>query len=250
MDRAARRAVRWHQTGVLAERYIDVLLGDLGNTLLLLFQAPVIAVCIVLVWRDVAAPTDTMYFVMALTAVWFGAINGCREIVKERAIYDRERMVGQDATAYVLSKTLVLAALGFVQCLSLVFLVNYYVPLGGWLPLHFVVLYGASLGGTALGLCLSALVSTPERAVAAVPLLLLPQILFSNVVLSHEHASRLIKVLEDMTITAWAYDGLKQVIAVQPAYRHIVGDLAVLVVMSIVLIAIPLLVLNLAKART
>lgn len=244
------RALRWHQTGVLAERYLDVLVADTGNTLLLLLQAPIIATCIILVWRDVAQPTDTMYYVMALTAVWFGAINACRELVRERPIYLRERMVGQDPTAYVLSKIVVLAALGFVQCLTLVFLVHHYVPLGGAPLLHFFVLYGASLAGAALGLCLSALVSTSERAVAAVPLLLLPQILFSNVVLSHEHASRLIRILEDCTITAWAYDGLKQVTKVEPSYGHVAQSLAVLLGMALVLILVPVSVLNLARSRS
>lgn len=227
----------WHQTEVLSERYLEIVAADVGNTLLLLLQAPIIAVCVILVWRDVAQPTDTMYFVLALTAVWFGAINACREIVKERAIFQRERMIGQNAAAYVLSKLLILAMIGFVQCLALVALVNHFLALGGSPLAHFGMLYAASLSGTALGLCLSALVSTSERAVTGVPLLLLPQILFSNVILSHEHASDLIKWLEDCTITAWAYDGLKQITAIEPDWGRIAGDVLILLLMGGLLVA-------------
>jgi hypothetical protein len=236
--------ILWHQTEVLAERYLEVMASDAGNTFLLLAQAPFIAVCIVLVWRDVASPTDALYFVMALTAVWFGAINACREIVKERPIFHRERLVGEDPTAYLLSKLIVLAMLGFVQCLCLVFMVNHEITLGGPPLLLFAFLYAASLAGTALGLCLSAIVATSERAVACVPLLLLPQILFSNVILSHEHASDLIKWIEDLTIVAWAYDGLKEAIRAQPSGWHMLGDGVVLVLMGMAFGLLPWILLK------
>ena len=42
----------FRQTGILAERYLDVILGDLKSTLILLLQAPVIAVLIVLAWKN------------------------------------------------------------------------------------------------------------------------------------------------------------------------------------------------------
>jgi ABC transport system ATP-binding/permease protein len=235
---------RWHQVEVLAERYLEIVLADTGNTALLLLQAPLIAGCIVLVWRDVAQPTDACYFVMALTAVWFGAINACREIVKERTIYLRERMVGQDATAYLLSKLVVLALLGFAQCLALVVVVDRGLALGGYPLLHFVALYAASLSGTTLGLCLSAAVTTSERAITGVPLLLLPQILFSDVILSHEHASNLVHWLEDTTLTAWAYDALKQVIAPELSVAHLAGDVLMLMLLGGALGGLALLIVH------
>ena len=86
--------INFRQSGVLADRYFDILLGDLRNTLLLLCQAPIIAGLIVLVWRNVEQATTTLYFVLVLTSIWFGCTNASREIVKERAIFFRERMVG------------------------------------------------------------------------------------------------------------------------------------------------------------
>lgn len=234
----------WHETEVLSERYLEITAADAGNTLLLLLQAPFIAGCIVVVWRDVAQPTDACYFVMALTAVWFGAINACREIVKERPVFRRERMVGLDPRAYLLSKVIVLSMLGFLQCLALVVIVNRGITLSGSVVLHFITLYAASLAGSALGLCLSALVSTSERAVTGVPLLLLPQILFSSAILSHEHASDLVKRAENATITAWAYDALKRITAPEPAYGPIIGDLAVVLLMAALLTALASMMLQ------
>jgi len=206
------KRINWDQIGILSERYLEVFLGDRGNLALLLLQAPIIALCIVLVWKDVDTTTNSLYFVLALSAVWFGAINSCREIVKEQSIFIREARVGLQPTSYLLSKFIVLAMLGFLQCLLLVFAVNVYVPLPGPTLFHFAYMFMASLGGTALGLLLSCLMSSSDKAVGAVPIVLLPQILFSEAIMSHDHSSNLIKTLDSLTLTSWTYSGLKEVI--------------------------------------
>ena len=160
------RALRFsrRQFEILVERNLELLFSDFGNTALLLLQAPIIAGCMILVWRDVAQATDTLYFVMTLSAVWFGAINACREIVKERAIFLRELRVGLEIGSYIWSRLAVLALLGFVQCLLLVVLVDSQVALKGGPFLHFVILLAASLAGTSMGLALSAVSGTADRA--------------------------------------------------------------------------------------
>jgi hypothetical protein len=47
--------------------------------------------------------TAAMFFVV-VSCVWFGTSNAAREIVTERAIYLRERMVNLSLFNYVLSK--------------------------------------------------------------------------------------------------------------------------------------------------
>lgn len=237
------------QLEVLAERYLEITFADLGNTLLLLLQAPIIAFCIILVWRDVDQPTDTLYFVMTLSAVWFGAINSCRELVKERAIFLRELRVGLEIGSYVLSKLAVLALLGFAQCLALVVMVNSQVALPGGPFLHFLVLLAASLAGTSLGLALSAVSGTPDRAVAGVPILLLPQILFSDVILSDPYASRLTRTLQDLAIAQWSYDAQKEVAAAVPQLGGILLALLVLVAMAAGLALLAALLLDLGSRR-
>ena len=238
------------QISVLAERYLECILADFGNLCLLVIQAPIIALCVVLVWRDVNSPTDSLYFVLALSAVWFGCINSCREIVKEAPVFARECMVGLHPTAYILSKLVVLSLLSFIQALCLIFLVNHWVPLGGQPILHFIMLYAASITGTCLGLAISALVSTTDRAVAFVPILLLPQILFSKVVLSHDHASDLTKWCADLTITEWTYDGLKEILATEIKWGTLLEYLSALGAMSAVLLILPILILHLRQRNS
>ena len=53
---------------------------------------------------------------MVVAAVWFGTSNAAREIVSERAIYMRERMVNLGLFNYVFSKFILLSLFCIVQC--------------------------------------------------------------------------------------------------------------------------------------
>jgi hypothetical protein len=61
--------------------------------------------------------------------------------------------------------------------------------------------------GVALGLCISALVKTSEMATSLVPLILIPQILFSGLVGVPRGVSRAVGVAMPAT---WAFDGMKR----------------------------------------
>jgi hypothetical protein len=204
-------ASQGEQLNVLCERYLEIVFSDRGNTFLLLVQAPLIAFFVVMTWRDVDSPTNSLYYVLALTALWFGTFNACREVVKEGPILDREARLGLQPGPYLLSKMLVLALLSFLQCMALCFLVNHYIPLGGPPVFHFVYLWLTSLGGVALGLLISCLMSNSDKAVGSVVLVLIPQMLFSEMVLSHEHAGPVMKWAEDFTFLTWAFQGMKEV---------------------------------------
>ena len=117
---------------MLGVRYVDLLLQDRKNLLILLLQAPVIGYLITLVARSDAmvgprassVDAQTILFMLSTVAVWFGIINAAREITKEAAVYRRERLAGLRVGAYVLSKVLVLALLVAVQSAALLAVVG------------------------------------------------------------------------------------------------------------------------------
>lgn len=238
------------QFSILCERYLELILADKWNTLLLLLQAPVIAGLIVLIWRDVDTVTKSLLFVLALSAIWFGTLNSCREIVKEKSIFEREWMKGLDLGAYLWSKITILAILGFIQCLCLVFIVNSVIDLGDPPLGHFLILFPASLAGTGLGLMISASVTSVDRSLTAVPILLLPQILFSELLLSHEHASQVVKFLDKLAITTWTYQGLEQLEKGEKDWSVIFWSLAVPVLMSFVFLLLAHLMMRMRLPGT
>jgi len=223
------------QSHILAFRYRDCLLGDKGGLLLILAQAPFIGWLCAVVWGSIEQDTPALYFVLCLSAVWFGCVNACREIVKERAIFERERLFGLRPGAYVLSKVWVLAGLGAVQVVLLQGAVEWHLQLRGPMPLELLALFGASLAGTGLGLLVSAVATTQERAVFAVPLLLLPQILFSELAIPEDLYSDVVATLEKAMPVHWAFRVFEESAALEPRWHIVALSLVVLPAMCAVL---------------
>jgi len=139
---------------------------------------------------DGGGNAETTLFIMAFAAVMFGCINGAREIVKEAPIYHRERTVNLGIVPYMFSKITVLGVLCLVQSLVLTAFVSAKAPfphntLGTVLPPFleiYITMALTSLAGLMLGLTVSALVPNNDRAMSIVPLILIPQVIFSGII--------------------------------------------------------------------
>ncbi len=228
------RRAQWR---VLTARYAACTAGDVGTIALLLLQAPLIGWLCTLVWGSIERDTASLYFVMCLAAVWFGAINACREIIKERAIVERERLFGLSLPGYVLSKALVLAVLGLAQVLLLQLAVEWRIGVRGPFLLHTAAMFGASLCGTGLGLLVSALAARQERAVGAVPLLILPQILFSEFTLPEGSFEGAVEVIQHGMPVFWAYEVFAEAAAAEPRWGWAALALGILALYAAALMA-------------
>lgn len=129
----------------------------------------------------------TVLFIMAFSAIMFGCINAAREFVKESHIYRRERAVNLGIAPYMFSKIAVLGLLCLLQSLILVVLVNVFDPFGHsvfFMPFLevYITIALTSLAGLMMGLAVSALAPNNDRAMSFVPLLLIPQVIFSGTI--------------------------------------------------------------------
>ena len=197
----------------LSRRYWEVLFRDKLNLLILFAQAPIIAVMVYFV-MGANQPRDFAYFVLSLVSVWFGISVSAREIIRERAVYNRERMVNLGLMPYIFSKLFVLGIIVGIQCLTL-FVPLKLLDLVGLMPMpgellgipqFWVMLLTAGVG-IALGLLISALVKTSEMATSLVPLILIPQILFSGLV---GVPSGINKVTGLIMPATWSFDTMKR----------------------------------------
>jgi len=147
-------------------------------------------------------------FIMAFAAVLFGCINGSREIVKEAAIYRRERAVNLGIIPYMFSKFAVLGTLCLLQSFILVFLVNFKSPFltSVFLPPAieiYITMALTSLAGLMTGLVISAVVPNNDRAMSLVPLALLPQVIFAGVIFNLDSSS-IMQILGALFPARWA----------------------------------------------
>jgi ABC-type multidrug transport system ATPase subunit/pSer/pThr/pTyr-binding forkhead associated (FHA) protein len=197
----------------LSRRYLEVLSKDKLNLFILFAQAPIIAILTFLVMGS-SLPRDFLYFVLSLVAIWFGTSVAAREIIRERPVFRRERMVNLGILPYLGSKLFIIGLIVTVQCL-LLFVPLKMLDLAGVMPMPgdlfgipqlWAMLLTAAVG-VALGLLVSALVRTSEMATSLVPLILIPQILFSGLV---GVPSGLNKVVSLTMPAAWSFDTMKR----------------------------------------
>ena len=190
---------RWRQLAILTRRYLELIFADKKNLLLLLAQAPVIGALLVLVTTPDSLTSGRLeakklIFMLATTGVWFGVINAAREICKEDTVLRRERLAGLRAGPYVASKVVVLALLVLVQSallLGAIALRTHLPPFPAALELYAVIVL-AGLAGIALGLCVSAIAATPDKATSLIPLVLVPQVVFAGIMFSLHGVTKLI----------------------------------------------------------
>ena len=133
--------------------------------------------------RDIA---NSLFFVV-VSAVWFGTSNAAREIVSERAIYLRERMVNLRLSNYVLSKYILLSIVCVIQCALLLGIVSPALGYNGLLNGHpdvFLQQLGivtlTAMNAVAIGLLLSSVVGSSEAAMALTPIALIPQVVLGG----------------------------------------------------------------------
>jgi ABC-type multidrug transport system ATPase subunit/pSer/pThr/pTyr-binding forkhead associated (FHA) protein len=212
----ARGARPLRQLSILSRRYLATLTRDTRNAWLLLAQAPLIAGLIGLSLLygpgDVAftKPKNTILFLLALTAVWFGCSNAVRELVKERPIYLRERMVNLRILPYLASKIAVLGALALAQCVLFLVILDRWFGIPGRFALLLAGMWLASLVGILLGLAVSALSATADRAMTLLPILLIPQVLFTFPAVQMDMKGPAGVIARAMP-TWWSFDLLRRV---------------------------------------
>jgi hypothetical protein len=160
-----------------------------------------------------------LLFLLVMIVMWFGCNNAAKEIVKEEAIYGRERAVNLRILPYLASKFVVLAAITAVHALLLMLvlygtleLLARFVPGHTVPPPEHMLGYAAQLGvlvllgmtGVALGLLLSACVSTPDRANTLLPYVLIPQMILGGGILTVEKGV-LYYLAVSLSPVYWAY---------------------------------------------
>ena len=161
---------------------------------------------------------------LAVTAVWFGLLNSARELVKELAIFRRERMVGLNPQSYLLSKVFPLAAWSVIQCMVLLLIVGAKVRMfgldsAGGLGLMLLILSLTAVCGVLTGLCLSSLSASADQAISLTPVVLIPQVLFSGVFTAIEEGGEFLKGVARLFPTNWAFAGLGRALDLNAKYN-------------------------------
>jgi ABC transport system ATP-binding/permease protein len=198
-DAVPQRRGALNQLGTLTRRYIRVIASDRGY-LTITALVPILLGGLIRFFPSkeglAGAPgTNTgaleLLVILVICACLAGAFSSGRELVKERNIYTRERAAGLSSGAYLTSKLLVLGVISIVQSVVLTLLVL----AGRQMPAHGAFLSNplleltiaialTGLASMCLGLLVSAMVNTSEKAMPILVVLTLFQVVLCGALLS------------------------------------------------------------------
>jgi ABC transport system ATP-binding/permease protein len=199
------------QMKLLVGRYVTVLLRDVRTLGIMLLQAPLIAVLLALVFKpDSNFLPLSFYFCISISVIWMGGMNSVREIAREWDLVEREFRVGLSKTAYGLSKILVFCVLGVIQagffgvCLRGLFAAFHLDVSNG------VLLCTACAAGSLLGLCVSALSRNVNMAISFLPIVFIPQIFLSGILMPFDEMAVAGNLLSHLTVARPVFSMFKK----------------------------------------
>jgi ABC transport system ATP-binding/permease protein len=227
-------ASSFSQWWVLSQRYLKLVLRDRFSLTLILLTAPAGIALITFVVKDrnplaeLATPEAMqapfalrILFVFTCAAMWVGLSSTAQAIVQEASIYARERLVNLGLFPYLGSKVAIHAGLAIVQAMLAmgVILLSFKSPepeLLPWIAGCGITTFLTLMASLSFGLMVSAFVKNPIQANSMLPLILIPQIVFSGVLFDLDGMSQ---ILSWLMISRWsigAYGSLVDVNAMIP----------------------------------
>ena len=212
-----KKKTEWfRQWSVLTRRYLKLLLNDRVRLLILLAQPAIIGVLLSVVADsrvfEIYESTQSMMFALSCSAIWIGLFNTIQEICKERVILRREYMANLKLPLYILSKVTVQTVLAAIQAviLSVIFLQvigkeREGIIFDNFTPEILFTVWLTIIASMAMGLVISSIVKSGDKAMTLAPFVLIVQLLFSGILFELKGIS---KVLSWFTASRWSVEAL------------------------------------------
>ena len=217
------------QFATLVKRNFAIKKADGMTSVMLIMQAPIIALLAVLLFgknlneftekfadnkatfalsEAAARSLGGVLFFTCLAAFFFGCFQAVREIVSEWAIYRRERMVIVKIAPYLASKWVTLGAFSVVQCAILLIICHWLCQLKGPWGAMFVFMLLNGLIGIGIGLFISATSKTTERAMGSIVPVVLLMVLFGGALIPLKETFKAAHGIAAVMSLRWAFEGL------------------------------------------
>lgn len=192
-----------------SHRYTTCRIRDWQALLVQLLQGPLIGFLLGAVMGP-ASPNSAL-FLLVFVSIWFGTNNTAREIVSERVLFKRERRSGARIPMMLLSKFIVNIVVTFFQVFSMVMIALMMLD-----NVHVTFLFAAlvcwmsSIVGVSLGLLISTMSKSDVSAIVLTPLVLIPFILLSGLMVTHDDSSKAVRGLMHIVPSRWSYEAIVQ----------------------------------------
>ncbi|MCQ2202973.1 MAG: ATP-binding cassette domain-containing protein [Bacteroidales bacterium] len=156
----------------------------------------------------------TYLFMCVVVAIFVGLNVSAEEMIKDRKLLVREQFLNLSRTAYLNSKIMNLMAIAAFQSLCLVLIGNYILEIHGMWWGYWAILFSTFVHAIILGLNISSGLKSAVAIYVSIPLVLVPQLLFSGTMVGFDKLHPTISHREfvprigDVMVSRWAYEAL------------------------------------------
>lgn len=151
-------------------------------------------------------------FMSVIVALFMGLTVSAEEIIRDRKILKREAFLHLSRSSYLVSKISILLMLSAVQTFLFVLVGNYILQIEGTFLEHWFILFTTSCFANLLGLNISSAFNSAVTIYILIPLLLIPQLILSGVVVKFDKLNpsigntATVPLVGDLMASRWAFE--------------------------------------------
>ncbi len=151
-------------------------------------------------------------FMSVIVALFMGLTVSAEEIIRDQKILKREAFLHLSRSSYLISKMSILFMISAIQTFLFVLVGNYMLEINGMFFIHWSILFTVSCFANMLGLNISSAFNSAVTIYILIPILLIPQLILSGVVVKFDKLNPLIGNSEtvpfvgDLMTSRWAFE--------------------------------------------
>lgn len=215
---------RWSQFKTYVKRDALKKLKDGQYVLINLFEVPVLAFLLAYATKYIGNAESysffanhnipTFLFMCIVVAIFVGLNVSAEEIIKDRKLLMREKFLNLSRSSYLNSKIMNLMGIAALQSLVLVVIGNSILEIDGMFWGYWLILFSTFAHAIMFGLNISSGLKTAVAIYVSIPLILVPQLLFSGTMVEfdklHSNISNreFVPHIGDVMVSRWAYEAL------------------------------------------
>lgn len=207
-------------------RNIFIKLRNRTNLFITFGEAPILALIISFILRTSVEGDSYNYhhnanaivyiFVSVIVFIFLGLSNSIEEIMGERKIIQREKVLNLKLTYFLSSKVITLAIFTLLQVFLYYAVSSIILKLPGVMLINAIYFFAAGLIGYSLGLLISSFINNRKAIINILPLILIPQIIFGGAIILYEDMNPRLRIRKTSSIpevvqiipSRWLFEGL------------------------------------------
>ncbi len=153
-------------------------------------------------------------FISVIVSLFIGLTTSAEEIIGNLKILKREKFLNLSKGSYLFSKISIMLMISAIQSLFYVVVGNWVLGIYGLNFYYWMILFSTSVFANILGLNISASFNSVKVIYILIPILIIPQLLFSGILVSYDKLNPVfaekdhVPWVGNIMASRWAYEGI------------------------------------------